>query len=621
MRYLTAAVIGHVDHGKTALVRALTGRNTDRLKEEQERGISIALGFAPLDLPSGRIGLIDAPGHERFIRTMIGGTTGSDAAILVVDVGEGVMPQTREHLAIAQFLGMRGGVIVLTKCDAHDADTIELAEEEICEYAGKTFLADARVVRTSAQDGVGIEDLRAALDTLLQSTTSLSSEEPPYLPIDRVFSMAGHGTVVTGTLRCGEIRPGDEMTIQPGNHRATVRSVQCHGEQVEVAPPGRRVAVNLRNISATQLERGDVLCAPNAASTVGVLNAEFTLLSEAAVPLKQRQRVRILTGTRECFGRVHLLDREALEPGTTAFMQFVLETPIPILPREGFIVRRYSPLATLGGGGVLGGQDGRASRKDGHFLEWLAAISEMNFVDIVKLSLARAPATSLDLVRLARDLRLSLVELREAAGALPVRWINNSAIVSTDIFVATERTLLDRLGASGNVAQESLLAGIDSLVAHAALNTLLESNQVVQESGGYRIPSAAAFSPEDAKEVDEIRGAFRAAGLTPPRVVDVLRNDKSRMQLYRVLVDRGELVPVWQEGQPRIPTAALVFHCDTIEETQQRIREHFGQNQFETSELKNFLGISRKYLIPLVEHFDASGFTTRTGNARRISAP
>ena len=376
MNYFTLGVLGHVDHGKTSLVKALTGVDTDRLKEEKERGISIALGYASLELPHGQIGIVDAPGHEKFIRTMVAGATGIRAVLLVLDVNEGVKPQTVEHLRIAELLGIEHGIAVITKCDtATDPEMRELAEAELRDWLEGTFLDEAPFIHTSTKTGEGLEELKDTLDHLLVHIPPLQDEGFPCLPVDRVFSISGFGTVVTGTLQRGTLHVDDEIEMFPGNLRAQVRELQAHNEFVPQVLPGHRTAVNLRGVEKQAIRRGDFLATPGSLQTGRFLSVHLRLLDEAEAPLKHRQVVRVLYGTQEIFGRMHFLDRDTLEPGDAVCAQIQLDEAAPMLFREKFILRAYSPMVTIGGGTLLGVEDTRFKRnRSDDTLAWLETL-------------------------------------------------------------------------------------------------------------------------------------------------------------------------------------------------------------------------------------------------------
>ncbi|MCL5982600.1 MAG: selenocysteine-specific translation elongation factor, partial [Firmicutes bacterium] len=378
MSHVIVGTAGHVDHGKTALIKALTGVDTDRLREEQERGISIELGFAPFKLPSGRLaGVVDVPGHERFIHNMLAGIGGIDLVLLVVDVTEGVMPQTREHVEIMRLLQIARGLVVLTKVDlAEDREWLDLVEEEVRESLSGTFLAEAPFFRVSALTGAGLAELLAAIDKLTGEMPARDSAAPLRLPVDRVFSMPGFGTIVTGTLMAGRIAVGMNVEILPLGRKARVRQLQVHGEAAVEAVAGQRAAVNLSGVEKEALERGSVLAMPGFLMAASVLDARLFLLAGTKKVLKNMSRVHVYLGTGRAVGRVVLLDCEELPPGGEALVQLRLEKELVAHRGDRYIIRSFSPMTTIGGGVVLEASTRRQKRFRPEVLEGLAELEK-----------------------------------------------------------------------------------------------------------------------------------------------------------------------------------------------------------------------------------------------------
>ncbi|MDH3998502.1 MAG: selenocysteine-specific translation elongation factor, partial [Desulfuromonadales bacterium] len=353
-RYHIIGTAGHVDHGKTALIKKLTGANTDRLKEEQERGISIELGFAPFKQNDGSmVGVVDVPGHEKFIHNMLAGIGGIDLVLLVVDVNEGVMPQTREHLQILQLLQIPRGILVLTKCDLAEEDWVDIVEEEVRETLEGTFLQDAPCCRVSAITGDGIDALKQTIQNILDQLPPRDEGGPGRLPIDRHFTISGFGAIVTGTLLSGSIKVGDTVEVLPPGESVRVREVQVHGQKAEVARAGQRVALNLAGLERSLLQRGSVVASPGFFTQTQRFDARLTLLKEAPRPLKFRDPVHLHMGTAKVTARVALLDRDELQPGESVLAQFHLDAPLVAHRQDRFIVRSYSPMTTIGGGQII----------------------------------------------------------------------------------------------------------------------------------------------------------------------------------------------------------------------------------------------------------------------------
>ncbi len=352
--FIIVGTAGHVDHGKTRLVKALTGVDTDRLREEQERGISIELGFAPLPLGSGVVaGIVDVPGHERFVKNMLAGAGGVDLVLFVVAADEGVMPQTREHLDILELLHVQKGIVALTKTDLVDQDWLQLVQEEVRGALAGTRFADAPIIPVSSITGEGLDRLRLALEKMAAAVQPKPRAGPARLPIDRIFTITGFGTVLTGTLFSGSIRSGDVLVIMPSEVQGRVRSLQVHGKKTEDAHAGQRVAVNLAGVEVGEVERGDVLTTPGAFTPVRRLTAWLHALEHAPRPLKNWQRVRFHLGAKETLGRLRLLDQDELPPGADTFVQIELEEPVVAAVHDRFVIRQYSPVTTVGGGEIV----------------------------------------------------------------------------------------------------------------------------------------------------------------------------------------------------------------------------------------------------------------------------
>ncbi len=354
MRELILGTAGHVDHGKTSLIRALTGIETDRLKEEKKRGITIELGFAFLDLPCGhRIGIVDVPGHEKFVRNMVAGVAGIDLVAFVIAADEGIMPQTKEHFDICKLLGLQDGIIVLTKKDMVEEEWLEMVQEEIKDFFAGSFLEDAPIIAVSSTTGENIDDFRALLDKKVASITFQEEFGPFRLAVDRVFSMKGFGTVITGTSMSGRVGVGDEVMFYPGDLTAKIRGIQVHGHEVELVEAGHRTAINLQGIEKDDIHRGNVAATPGCLDSSTLLDVEFHYLASNTRKLKNRAEVHVHVGTREILGRVILLEQDLLEPGTDANVQLILQEPVSAWSGDRYVLRSFTPMSTIGGGSIV----------------------------------------------------------------------------------------------------------------------------------------------------------------------------------------------------------------------------------------------------------------------------
>ncbi len=630
MKYLALGVVGHVDHGKTALVRALTGAETDRLQEERDRGISIVLGYAHLALPSGELGIIDAPGHERFIRTMIAGATGCEAILLVVDVNEGVKPQTIEHLEIARLLGIRDAVIAVTKCDIAQPGRRDATAEELEILLDGTPFESAPLVYTSCETGEGLDELRAALDAVLASAQPIRDEGLAYLPIDRVFTMAGFGTVVTGTLRRGSLSADQPLMAYPSGFEANVRELQSHGLKVERVEPGHRTAVNIRGVSKEQLKRGDVLASPGSIRTTHTLDVEFEVIRGARGPVKHRQPVRVLFGSMETFAHTHLLDRNEIAPGETALIQLRFEEPVAPLHLEPFIARFYSPMETIGGGRILGSAERAYKRNDESALQRLQAYADGNPAQVIAASLTSAGLHGVDGKQLGVDRRLKRADVQDAMNESGAAKLDDGWYVDSVAFdsLADEIVALVCKHHNANPTLRGLptselvprFDGLASRILDGAVQSLLKERQLASTGGELHLPTFSpegALSESDRMAASAIEAVFKDGGLTPPSPSDVVNGDTEK--LYRWLIREGVLVSAKTDARGQ-STQGIVFHRDAVEAAKEQLRTTFNDGAtFTASDAKGVLGTSRKYLIPLLELLDRARFTRRNGDTRTIA--
>ncbi|MCB2185842.1 MAG: selenocysteine-specific translation elongation factor [Deltaproteobacteria bacterium] len=629
MKQIVLGTAGHIDHGKTTLVKALTGIDTDRLKEEKARGITIELGFAHLTLPSGqKVGIVDVPGHEKFVKNMVAGAAGIDLVALVIAADEGVMPQTREHLDICTLLGVQTGLVVLTKVDMVDEEWLELVTEDVAEYLEGTFLENSPIVPVSAVKRQGIPELLAELDRIIADLSEQPATGPFRLPVDRVFTMKGFGTVITGTAVTGQVELGQEVMIYPRGLAAKVRGLQVHNEEVTVARRGQRTAVNLQGVDKELIDRGEVVAEPGSLVASLWLDLDLATLADMARPLKHRAPVRLHTGTKEVLGRVMLLDRDLLRPGEAALCQVRLEEPVAVMGGDRFVVRSYSPVHTIAGGRVLHPHPGRHKRNRPEIMAALASLQTGGPREKVAVHARLAGAKGLTQTDLIRLTALSRKELDTLTG---------------DMLSKQELVRFDKEGGRLIAApvQEELLAGVLALVEEHHQKNPLKSGigreELKNRLGGELEPKLFAHllrkleaEGKIALEKDLIRltghsvqlagdeealrqrlvQAYQEGGFTPPYFKDVTAKDdkKKARSVLGVLINEGVLVKVKED---------LYFATEPLEEIKSRLVRHAeAHGKINAQEFKDLTGLSRKYLIPLLEYFDSIQLTMRVGDDR-----
>ena len=625
--HVVVGTAGHIDHGKTSLVKALTGTDTDRLPEEKARGITIDLGFAFLEEPGLTIEIVDVPGPERFIKTMLGGVGAIDLAMLVIAADEGVMPQTREHLAICALLRIKRGLIALTKTDLVEADWLELVREDLATLTRGTFLEGAPIVPVSSKTGQGMDALRAALRELAATVPSRASDQLPRLPIDRVFTIKGFGTVVTGTLMAGRLRVDDRAEVFPGGLQAKVRGLQTHGHAVADASAGQRTAVNLQGVERAAVERGNVLGLAGTLVPSVLVDGTLELLADAPRPLKTRDRVRFHTGTSEIMARVLLLEEQELAPGKTAFARFRLEAPLVALPGDRFVIRSYSPMVTIGGGTLLDIAPPRFKRKAPALVAHLALLRDGEPDAVVEEHIRHAGGAGVRVAALSGRVpygpeRLrALLERLQAAGRV--------AAVDRDWYVHPES--LERLRGLALAALEQFhrafplrpgmsreelrgrAGAADERVFGHLLETLAAEGVVRSERDKVRLAAhEVRLSGEQQKVVNRVEQEFRTAAAAPPSPEEALTraglSGDEEHELFQLLVQDKKLVRVKE---------SLYFHAEALDSIQERLVAMLRERkEIGPGDIKDLLGISRKYAIPLLEFFDARRVTARVGERR-----
>ena len=628
-RNVIVGTSGHIDHGKTSLVRALTGTDTDRWEEEKRRGITIDLGFASLEIEPGlRLGFIDVPGHERFVKNMLAGVGGIDVVLLVIAADESVMPQTREHFEICRLLGIRHGIVVLTKADLVDEEILDLVRLEVEEYLEGSFLEAAPLIAASSVTGTGLDELRSALGAAARAVERRSGDGLLRLPVDRIFSMKGFGTVVTGTLASGRLGIEDQVEILPGGQQARVRSIEVHGASVPEAMAGQRTAVNLGGTPKSALDRGMCLVSPSRLSATKQLDARVELLPSAK-PLKHGAPVHVHLATSETVGRAYILGAQgrqaALAPGSEGFVQLRLDNPLVAVSGDPFILRQFSPLTTIAGGTVLLPNAPRHRSKD----DWRPLLEALQ---------QGQPARILQMLCESRPYGISGGELTAMSGRKESEWLAAAGAVDSVLVLRPQplwlcsESMLESAGEKleGALArfhrENPLLAGAPveairsgefpdapGFFADCLLDRLASRGTVVMDgelvrSSGHRIRMQA----DEREARDRLVSAFAETGLRVPALKDFLPTlsiDSARAQrILAALLREGVLVRVSHE---------LVFHSDAIGALRARLATMRGQ-RIQVGEFKALADVSRKYAIPLLEHFDRQKITLRDGDARRI---
>lgn len=612
---------GHVDHGKTQLIKALTGAQTDRLKEEQQRGISIDLGFASFNLPNGdQAGVIDVPGHEKFINNMLAGVGGIDLVLLVVDSNEGVMPQTHEHLQILNLLQIPRGIIVMTKIDMADEEWTDIVEEEIREEVAGTFLSKAPVCRVSSITGDGIAELIKTIVELSSQIPEHDSDGPMRLPIDRHFSVAGFGTVVTGTLLTGSAQVGDSVEVLPPGEKVRIRDVQVHGKKQQIAHCGQRVALNLASLERDILQRGCVIGTPGIFEQTSRIDARLTLLADAPRAIKFRDPVHFYLGTARVVGLIALLDRDQLEPGESALVQIHLDRPLVAHRQDRFIIRSYSPMTTIGGGLVIDPAPEKHKRfrpevmkaieelesGEGSFL--LQKLSELQCArvkDLEQLSgMGRERITS-HLGKLQADGKVQLLGDQWLPCSL-LRSFNQRLIETVEQFHQDNPLLpgIPHATLKSRLPQRVNGKTFDQLLAATALQRAGEWVQVE----GYQ-PQPSEQQQQDLKRIEQ---AYRKVGVQAKgrrEMLDTLRIDEAVLEdCLGYLFFNGILIKLNEE---------TFFHRDSYRQALCQLIDHFSRQQSLTlGEYRDLIGSARKPVQALLEHFDDLKYTMRKGDAR-----
>jgi selenocysteine-specific elongation factor len=633
VKQIILGTAGHIDHGKTSLIKAMTGIDTDRLKEEKERGITIELGFASLDLPGGQhLGIVDVPGHEKFIKNMVAGATGIDIVVMIIAADEGVMPQTREHMEICMLLGVQHGLVAMTKIDLVDEEWLELALEDIRDFSQGTFLENSPILPVSSVTGEGIPELIAALDNIAGAIPPRPSSTLFRLPIDRVFTMKGFGTVITGTLVSGNVSVGDTIMVYPSGITSKVRGIQVHNQTAERAEAGMRTAINFQGLDKAAVQRGEVLSVPGGLISSYMVDLSFHYLAGNKKPLKNRTLVRMHTGTSEVLGHLILLEQEELPPGQTAVAQIRLDAPVAIVKDDRFVIRSYSPIRTIGGGQVLNPTPQKHKRLKPDIIRGLQHLTGDDPEAIITYHIQQAGYDGVSFSHLkimsnlgGKQLDTLLQHLLSCRTILQTDKENRIFIHQTNFETLQQKSLeyLTKYHKTNplkaGMPKEELKSKFprlsNSKLFNLVLNQMIKNKQIAQEENTVRLDSHQVSLGEDQAGMrKKILKTYQAGGLQPPYFRDVVKqldtDPKRTQEVLMHLVEEGQIVKTKDD---------LYFHAAAIDGLKNRLVEFLkSKGEITTPQFKEMTGASRKYVIPLIEYFDSKNVTLRVGDSRKL---
>lgn len=631
MKSVIVGTAGHIDHGKTALVKALTGIDADRLEEEKRRGITIDIGFAHLELPapSGetvRLGFVDVPGHERFVRNMLAGIGGIDLVLLVIAADESIKPQTREHFDICRLLSVRRGITVLTKADMVDSETLDVVRMEVGEFVKGSFLEGAPIIPVSALKSTGLDELKQALVAAAGEISAKDSQALARLPIDRVFTMKGFGTVVTGTLVAGTIRKEEELELFPTGKRVRVRGIQVHGSSADKAVAGERTALNLASVTTEELARGMMLAPAETFHVTSRIDVSLTLLPSAK-PLKDRARVHLHAYTSETIAEVALYGEKQVKPGEAAFAQLRLTDPALLLPGDRFILRQFSPVVTIGGGMVLDAVPTKRAARAEEKVRFLGVLQAGSGEQVLAARISRQSQSGLTFADAVAETGWTPARVHAAINNLvadkKIVRITDT-LVSGDAFQeATAQALVavkafhDKNPLVAGISREALREqlGLRPEVFAAVLEELTRQKKLDAQGEQVRLPGRGVVMKDDEAESKKIiEAAFSSAGLKVPALYQVLgglKVDKVRAQKIVTLLLRDKVLVKISDD--------LVFHQSALQELRRQVTAYkIKAPKIDVAKFKEMTGVSRKYAIPLLEYLDRERVTRRVGDAREI---
>jgi len=633
LKQIILGTAGHIDHGKTSLIKAVTGINTDRLKEEQERGITIELGFASLDLPSGQqLGVVDVPGHEKFVKNMVAGATGIDLVAMVIAADEGVMPQTREHMEICTLLGVKHGLVVLTKSDLVDEEWLELVKDDVESFVRGTFLEGAPIIPVSSVSGEGLDAFVSTLDNLCDQIPSRSPAGLFRLPVDRVFTMKGFGTVITGTLISGNVHVGETIMIYPSQITSKVRGSQVHGQSVNQAGAGMRTAINFQGLEKASITRGEVLSNPGVLKPSYMLDVSMHYLKSNKKPIKNRARVRYHAGTNEILGILILLDRDELLPDGTTVAQIRLDAPVAAMSADRFVIRSYSPVRTIGGGQILNPIPQKHKRFRTEVIKGLSRIPDMAPNELIEFysEASEFRGVSYTDLRLMTNLAEKQLEktLQELLSKKQVLQVDkeNKVFIHANSFDQAKQSAVDYLTAyhganplKAGMPKEELKSKfpryLGTKLFNLVLNGLIKDKRLIQSEDTVHLAEhKISLGGDQADLKQKILNTYKKSGLEPPYFRDISKSldmDPARAKdMLTLLINEGLVIKTKDD---------LYFQTEVVDSLKQKLVDFLKANgEMTTPQFKEIAGVSRKYLIPLIEHFDATHVTLRVGDVRKL---
>ncbi|MBW1615925.1 MAG: selenocysteine-specific translation elongation factor [Deltaproteobacteria bacterium] len=631
MKDIILGTSGHIDHGKTSLIKALTGVDTDRLKEEKERGITIELGFASLTLPNGRrLGVIDVPGHEKFIKNMVAGATGIDLVAMIIAADEGIMPQTEEHMEICSLLGIKHGIVALTKIDMVDKEWLDLVVGEISEFTKGTFLENAPIVPVSSATGEGIKEFATALEGIAKKIPERAYLNKFRLPIDRVFTMKGFGTVITGTVIAGKVKTGDSISIYPPNIISKVRGIQVHNESVSEAGAGTRCAINFQGLEKSLLSRGYVVSEKDFLKPSYMTDVKLNYLKSAKKPLKSNIKVRFHTGTIETMANLVLLDKEKLDPGDSCLAQIRFYTPIATIKQDSFVIRSYSPVKTIGGGIILNPIAKKLKLEAKDKISALKEAFEKDAADILLFHLKEAGHVGLAMSDMIIMTNISEKKL----DSVLAKYLSSRTVILLDkenrIYLHKEalealiegaRKRLEvfhkdnplKEGILKEELKSKILYDIKPKLFNLILNSMIKNKIIALNKDIVRLAEHKISLLADQKKIKEnILKDYEKNGLTPAYAKDLIErfkiNAKDSKELFAMLVKDKLLIKAKEN---------LYFNANSVNILKENLIKFLqDNNEITAAQFKEIAKVPRKYLIPLLEYFDSSGVTIRVGDKR-----